>query len=296
MDEIIDMCKGKKSVATKETIPDMYELKEQGWKLYKIDHNCLELDEKYGIFKVICKEFDMESEKPNLVVMAGYSIDSFCGSTKIILDNYEKNSLNNKYRAIFIICYDADKFKEIQSTAFKTIEPLKNLYKVLYNENVTPEFETNIKYRSFCYQGEVAMYSELAILIDKILRCPQLNLKNVHLLGKSAGGGLGLHVVGKSDIYTKLFLAVPGGCEFSLPLEKLGDRLNKFECIVGWNLNDDRPLSGLDSNQNLPYYKIEFDKLKDKYPGFKYEQHMFEPGNGHEINDELIKIIGKKNE
>ena len=293
IDDIINMCKGKISVATKEIIPDMDILKKQDWKLYKINHNCEELDDKYGIFRVISKEFDMASEKPNLVVMAGYSIDSFCGSTKIIIDNYEKNLLHKKYRAIYIICYDAEKFKIIQKIAFDTIDPLKNLYKALYKEEVTVEFERNIKYRTFCYQGEVAMYSELAIIIDKILRCPQLDLKNVHLLGKSAGGGLGLHVVGKSDIYTKLFLAVPGGCEFSLPLEKLGDRLNEFKCIVGWNEDDKRDLSGLPSNENSPYYDIEFDKLKKKYPGFQYEQHMFKPGNGHEINGDLIRIISE---
>jgi hypothetical protein len=291
IDDITQMCKGKKSVATGEIIPDMNELKANGWKLYKINHNCEETDDKYGIFKIICKEIDMKSLKPNLVVMAGYSIDSFCGSTKIIIDNIKY--LLEKYRAVFIICYDAEKFKKIQNIAFDTIDPLKKLYEVLYKEEVTEEFKRTIKYRSFCYQGEIAMYSELAIIIDKILRCPQLNLKNVHLLGKSAGGGLGLHVVGKSDIYTKLFLAVPGGCEFSLPLEKLGDRLNRFRCIVGWNKNDKRDLSGVPSNGNLPYYKIEFDKLKEKYPGFFYAQHMFEPGNGHEINDELVKKIGE---
>ena len=296
IDEIIETCKGKISVATGEIIPDLIELKEQGWKLYKINHSCEESEDKFGIFKVICKELDIESDKPNLVVMAGYSNKSFCGSTKIVIDNYIKYSLEKKYRAIYIICYDNEKFEKIQDIAYDTIDPLKKLYEAIFKDEITPEFTRTIKYRSFCYQGQAAMYNELAILIDKIIRCPQLDLKKVHLLGKSAGGGIGLHIVSKSDIYTNLFLAVPAGCVSSLPLEKLGDRLNKFECNVGWNKNDKRNSSGVNSNENLPYYKIEFDKLKEKYPGFKYEQHMFEPGNGHEINGELIKIIGKKNE
>jgi hypothetical protein len=102
-----------------------------------------------------------------------------------------------------------------------------------------------------------------------------------------------LHTVSKSPIYTKLFLAVPAGFQFSLQLEKLGQRLNHFRCIIGWNSNDKEILSGLVSTENQPYYETEFKKLKENYPGFSYEQHMFFPGNGHEINPKLIEVIGK---
>jgi hypothetical protein len=44
-----------------------------------------------------------------------------------------------------------------------------------------------------------------------------------------------------------------------------------------------------DSHKNIQAVS----KLKEKYPGFSYEQHMFKNGNGHEINPKLIEIIGK---
>jgi hypothetical protein len=34
----------------------MEELLKEGWRLHKVDHNCQELDEEYGIFRIICKE------------------------------------------------------------------------------------------------------------------------------------------------------------------------------------------------------------------------------------------------
>lgn len=278
------MCKEKESVATKEKIPPMEELLKEGWKLYKVNHNCQELDDEYGIFRIICKEIDISSDKPNFVAMAGASEGSFCGSTKIITDNIK---LLSGYRAIYIICWDTNKIKAIKEEAFATLDERKTAFQKNY-----PKIDNNdIEYRTFCYEPEIRMYSNLGFIIDKILKC--LNLQNVHLLGKSMGGGIAMHTVSKSDIYTKLFLAVPAGCQYSLPLEKLGERLNHFRCIVGWNDNDTEMLSGLVSTKNQPYYEKEFKKLKKKYPGFSYEQHMFKDGNGHEINPKLIELIGK---
>ena len=284
MQGIYDICKEKISVATKEKIPPMAELLKEGWRLHKVDHNCQELDEEYGIFRIICKEIDMNSDKPNFVAMAGASEASFCGSTKIITDSI---ALLSGYRAIYIICWDTDKIKNIKNKAFENLDKRKKAFELNY-----PQISKNdIEYRTFCYEPEIDMYSNLGFIIDKILKC--LQLKNVHLLGKSMGGGVALHTVSKSDIYTKLFLAVPAGCQYSLPLEKLGERLNHFRCIVGWNDNDVEMLSGLVSTENLPFYETEFKKLKEKYPGFSYEQHMFKNGNGHEINPKLIEIIGR---
>jgi alpha-beta hydrolase superfamily lysophospholipase len=36
-----------------------------------------------------------------------------------------------------------------------------------------------------------------------------MKLQNVHILGKSAGAGIAIHIMDKSDIYTGLFLVVP---------------------------------------------------------------------------------------
>ena len=52
MQGIYDICKEKISVATKEKITH------ESQRLHKVDHNCQELDEEYGIFRILKMEMD----------------------------------------------------------------------------------------------------------------------------------------------------------------------------------------------------------------------------------------------
>jgi hypothetical protein len=65
-----------------------------------------------------------------------------------------------------------------------------------------------------------------------------------------------------------------------------------MKIIIGWNEYDDLDLAGVPSNKNLEYFEPILQDLKKRYPSFQYEQHRFKPGNKHEINPELLKLIG----
>ena len=133
------------------------------------------------------------------------------------------------------------------------------------------------------------MYEELGSIVDKVIRC--LGLKNVHLLGKSAGGGTVMNIVYTNPIYTRLYLAVPAHPTFCESIKKIGDRLNEMKVIIGWNANDEENLGKIKSNQNIKYFKPILEEIQEQYEGFQFDLHLFEPGNKHEINPELLKLI-----
>lgn len=134
-------------------------------------------------------------------------------------------------------------------------------------------------------------------IIDKCLRSPDLNLTNVHLLGKCAGGGLAIHTITKSNIYSGLFLSVPAS---PLNVEKLKElnktQKNKIRFIFTWDKNDDYPFNwNRKSNEEKEYYDKTMKKLKIK----NYESYIFdeEPKNKlekyqyHEISNGLFDKI-----
>lgn len=121
------LCKINKKTQTEEDRLDVNdekigELSFDNWNLYQLDDTCSKVSNEYGIFRVIEKKNTkyISDELPNLVVMAGFSVNSFCGSSKVIMNNLE--ILEKKYKAIYIICYDEDKFKQIQNNAFINID------------------------------------------------------------------------------------------------------------------------------------------------------------------------------
>ena len=293
--ELIEECYWAKDKKTGETIrrtdvngEELPKLPFDQWNLYKLDQNCTKVIDKYGVFRVIEKVMDKDAtEKPVLVAMAGYSVNSFCGSSNIIMSNLDK--LKDKYKAIYVICYDEKIFKEFSSRAADDRDKQRASKNELLNNPID-----SIKYREFVFGGEVGeinMYTELGSIVDKVIRC--LKLTNVHLLGKSAGGGTAMNIVYTNPIYKRLYLAVPAHPTYCKSLEKLGDRLNEMKVIIGWNENDDLDLAGVLSNKNMEYFEPILQDLKKRYPGFQYEQHRFKPGNKHEINPELLALIGK---
>jgi len=290
------------------------ELSFNDWNLYELSDECTKVESIYGKFRVIEKKFknsNCESkdkkfnkhncetdnkciwnqgcfykdgsaaakynELPNLVIMAGFSVNSFCGTSKVIMSNLDV--LEKKYKAIYIICYDEKKFKGIQDTAFVSIDSRSEELKS----------KRDVETRAEVYKEEVVMFEQFGNILDKVIRC--LGLTNVHLLGKSSGGGLTMNIVYKNPIYTRLYLAVPAHPTFCKSIEKLGDRLNKMKLIIGWNQNDDQKLGRIPSCEQMELYEPILAKLKSIYPKFEYKQYRFTPGNKHEINPELLKLI-----
>jgi len=283
--EFIQKCASLKNVMG-EAIP---ELPFSEWNLYELDHNCTKVIDKYGIFNVIEKVFDKDSKtKPVLVAMAGYSVSSFCGSSQIIIENL--HFLNRKYKAIYIINYNQEKFKGFSKLAGDQRD-IQRGKPVDENPPLSKPIDS-LEYREFVFgspKGEIEMYTELGAIVDKVIRC--LGLTNVHLLGKSAGGGTAMNIVYTNPIYKRLYLAVPAHPTFCKSLEKLGHRLNEMKVIIGWNENDDHNLAGVPSNKNMELFEPILAGLKSRYSEFQYEQHRFKPGNFHEINPELLKLI-----
>ena len=283
--ELIEECYWTKDKKTGETIRrtdvngnQLEKLPFDQWNLYKLDQNCTKVIDKYGIFRVVEKVIDKDAvKKPVLVVMAGFSVNSFCGSCNIIMNNLDK--LENKYKAVYVICYDEKMFKAIQNGAFVNIDQR--------DEGIRSS--TDVETRAEAYKEEVEMYTELGSIVDKVIRC--MGLKNVHLLGKSAGGGVAMNVVYNSDIYTRLYLAVPAHPTFCESIKKIGDRLNGMKVIIGWNANDEENLGKIKSNQNIKYFRPILEEIQQQHEEFSFDLHVFEPGNKHEINPKLLEFI-----
>ena len=282
--ELIDKCTSLKNVMG----GDIPRLPFDEWNLYKINSDCGKVVDKYGLFNIIEKQFDMASSKPNLVVMAGFSTSSFCGTSEIIMMPSNIVELSKKYRAIYIINYDEKVFKDALNKSFTDDKDA--------NKNFHPECPHSLESRLKLKINELKMLDEFGTVIDKILRCPDLNLKNVHLLGKSIGSGLALHTIIKSDIYRALFLAVPANPTYMWPLERLSDdRLRSITIKCGWNKNDDRDLYGIPSFANPPYFLKSMQELSAKrnIPELlaNYKSYEFDNGNKHEVYPGFINLI-----
>jgi hypothetical protein len=215
---------------------------------------------------------------PNLVLLSGFSNKSIINSSKVVLKNI--NKIKHKYQALYIFCYSEKEFKKYQFDACQIRDKIKNDY----NSEIDK-----------IYKSEIDLNDKLGNIIDKCLR--SLNLKNVHLLGKCAGGGLAIHTITKSNIYSGLFLAVPASPLNVLKLNKLNNiQKTNIRCIFTWEKNDDYPFDwNRKSNEEKEYY----DKTMKKLKIINYESYIFneEPKNildkyqYHEISDGLFDKI-----
>jgi len=140
----------------------------------------------------------------SLVVLGGFSHSSITKTENIITDPNNFIHLNNKYKEILIIYYPIE-FKE---------EQVK-----IYNESTV----------NGDYLPEIDMNKKFGLYINELLL--QLNLNNVHLLGKCAGGGLAIQTfIQNPKIFSKLILCVPASPN---------------------NIQDIKDIIGLDSKQFL---------------------------------------------
>jgi len=254
-----------------------------GWKLYKFISNCkrtTELINKYGEFKIIKKSLTIDETKPNLVVVCGFSNNSFCNSTKRIIQNLHK--IKDKFQAIYIIKFDEKPIKNLQTDACK----------------IRDEF-LKIEGHPNPYQPEIDLNIEIGIVIDKLLRC--IGLENIHLLGKSAGAGVAINTISKSkcsSIYTALYLAVPSSPN---NVEDLDVDLSGRRYIFAWSTLDVYNFSwGRRSNQEKSFYdktmstkgignyiSEEFTDSEDIISDEKDPSKQF-----HEIPNGLFNLIG----
>jgi hypothetical protein len=192
----------------------------KGWTLIKI--------KEFYIYENLIEE----SEKPNLFVMSGFSIDSVCECAPIIIDKLDV--LRTKYRAVYII--NLTPFKKLQGDACKIRDELVDHTLETFAKG-SPEYLAYVKSvqnRETRNAAEIALNNQIGGIIHSLITT--LKLSNVHLLGKCAGGGVAISMVNISPIYTGLFLAVPSSPPDVRHLSPPVLRNVKFR--FSWNLMD----------------------------------------------------------
>ena len=259
----------------------------EGFELKKITSENSSIEEKFGTFHIIFKIFENAHLKnlPNLVVLPGFSLKSFCGSTNVIFNNLEY--IMNHFSSLYIICYDDAKIKSLQKTAC-TIRD-----KFLEDKSITLyDISDQSKYTE-AYMPEIAMNENIAICIDKILRSPVINLSNVHLLGKSASGGVAIHTIDKSDIYTGLYLTVPSSpldVKYLLDIdEKRLYHITKIKYRFAWS-NDVYKFTWF-SKYNMQFEDKELHlSSRDEYTRYENTMHQFNLKNGGMVDYKLARF------
>ena len=221
---------------------------------------CDEIEKEHGLSKIVidgykpegsavefdeiyCLSIKLKGNNPlPLIIVPAFSFRSYTSLLTIILQN--KDVL--KYKKIYMFCWN-------------------DVVRTLHND--APDFPAKNKIRE-----KLATY--LNRIFDKDFTMP------CHLLGKSAGGGVAMHLTNKRDNIKKLFL-----CCSASPVDESDEPLITKDIPVKlmWN-KDDVNATGIDYN----YYK----KFLNNFDMHKinYSFHSYNTG-GHEINPEFVKEL-----
>jgi hypothetical protein len=245
-------------------------------------------------FDVIRYVFEEGSSKPILFVMAGISFKSFCGSAEVLVKNVQK--IRGKFKGVYMV--NMNSLKNYQDDACKNY---RNVESQKLGKNPKGDiFRTKLSEEEYLtiYDSEIRLNTEMGRIINRLIT-DHLNLENVHLLGKCAGGGIAIELVVLGS-YPGLYLAVPGTPYNIQPLKALSsEKFSKIRFIFGWNRDDTYEFNFTpESRLEKDVYDQEMKLLqKELGVGDNYFSFMFDPpgdgiGKGHEINPELFdKII-----
>jgi predicted esterase len=229
--------------AVKEYLDD-YKLDGYEINIYNIEEPILL--KKYGIIKVV--KIKLSGDGGPLVVIPGFSFKSFCSMIQKIFQGFDY--IKNKYSEFYMISWSPE-IKELSIEIYKGIE------------DEDAKFRINEKFRV-----------EMAHIMDKILRSPQMDFKNFTLMGKSAGGGVSIYIASMNEEVKTLLLCCPGISERGKPL---ANRLD-LDIHLSWNEDDDV----------IPF-KVSEELIKDfKIQGNKYKFYSYSTG-GHELNVKFLK-------
>ena len=195
--------------------------------------------------------------KPTLVVMAGVSSKSFLKTTNIIMSKMEE--LTKKYDMIHIINWNC--FKDEQTAYCNTTSMLQKVV------------------------SEKEFYNQVAVFVDSLIN--ELNLTNVHFLGKCAGAGVGIRLVCFYLKYKALYLASPSSPNSLEPLLKY--RSGHIVIKMAWNEDD---MFEFNWHKKV-VSKDEKERYEDilKQHNIHYESYMFGEGYGHEIHPDFLTML-----
>lgn len=228
-----------------------------------------ETGKKIHIIKITLNE---DKDKPVLFALAGMSHKSFVGTSTVILSKL--NLLKEKFKEIYLAEY-AD-FSEDQSKACK--ERDENIKK-------SKDFDE-------IFKPEEDMNKNIADFLHNIIK-NNLNLENVHLLGKCNGAWVVTLLLLKDEIYKGLYLAVPGIPYNVTILSNLDKkRLKNINFVFGWVKQDGFRFTWGKSNEEQIKYNETIKNIKCKCMSIMYDNGGKEHDkNYHEIFPDMIDDI-----
>lgn len=213
------------------------------------------------IIKIILNQDD----KPVLFALAGISHKSFVGTSTVILSKL--NLLKEKFKEIYLVEYDSYK-------------PMQNIACEMRNKNKKSKNIDKI------YKPELDMNDNIANNLNEIIL--QLNLTNVHLLGKCNGAWVVTLLLLKNNIYKGLYLAVPG-IPFNVDIlnQLSNNRLEEINFVFGWVQQDAYEFDwGNKSFEEKPFYDKTIKQIeKEKGIDIKYKTKMYDNGKSKKDND-----------
>jgi hypothetical protein len=201
---------------------------------------------KYGEINLLKMPLKNESGM-DLFVIPGYSFKSFTTMLTKLVEGMP--FIENKYRNLYMINW-GDKVKALSQSVTDGV-PEERKYIV------------NDEFRE-----------QLATLIDKFTRSPDMNLHNFTLLGKSAGGGVSFFLAGLNPEVKVLMVCCPG-------ITNRGSVVAgrpELEIHLAWSKDDDV----------IPYSIHEEIVRQLENQGNHVIFHSYEDG-GHELNVKFLE-------
>jgi hypothetical protein len=199
---------------------------------------------------VLCITLNDDKAKKPLVIIPGYSDDSFCGFLQNLLPKIEL--IKKKYKEIYVIHW-SDKIKK-------------------YSEEIVQPYKSEPS-KAMVMQDAFRVVAAKAIA--QILSSDRIDIKEFDLMAKSTGGGIGLYLIGLKKFDIDTFYMICGASSI---------RTKQIEGIEGltvkmmWNMDD----------QKVPFNNVGLEMVQGfsllKIPTTLYLYNI----GGHELNSQFI--------
>jgi hypothetical protein len=217
---------------------------------------------------------------PDLFVVTSISEKSMLATSRVIISMM--HMLTNKYHRVFIMkfCHSNNNIMDAQKSACMKRDEMKLEEKqvIIKKETATSfaEYKTISNIEEF-YKPEIEFYINVARCVNHIIT-QELKLKNVELLGKSAGGCIAIYLANMASIYNALYLASPASPFQLKPLQR-----KTIKVHVGWPCND------IKYNCMKSVYDIQMEQYEQSYSSKIYG--YWEDSDGHELHPDMLLSI-----
>jgi hypothetical protein len=208
------------------------------------------IEEQFGTISIVKVTLNNKENKP-LVIIPGYSDKSFMSGFDKLINGF--NSYKDKYSVMYAVCWGS------------TVKTVTDNYSNSAGNNQEKQYELNEEIRI-----------TLATILDKILRSPDMELTNITLFGKSAGGGVSIHIAAMNPEVKYLYISCPGTNNYGEALK--GKK--ELPIKLAWNKDDDK----LEYTESQKFIEV-FETNKNNFTFYSYET------GGHEFNSSFIEEL-----